>query len=91
MIKNVIVYAIEAICLGIFMVVATLATTAFELPTSPLHQAITDPLFRRLLIGIAMGLTAISIIYSPWGKEIGRTSQSSGDINLLAAQENSDY
>lgn len=71
MIKNVIVYAIEAICLGIFMVVATLATTAFELPTSPLHQAIADPLLRRLLIGIAMGLTAISIIYSPWGKRSG--------------------
>jgi aquaporin Z len=71
MIKNVMVYAIEAICLGIFMVVATLATTALELPTSPLNQAITDPLFRRLLIGIAMGLTAISIIYSPWGKRSG--------------------
>ncbi len=71
MIKNIIVYAIEAICLGIFMVVATLATTAFELPTSPLHQAITDPLFRRLLIGVVMGLTAISIIYSPWGKRSG--------------------
>jgi aquaporin Z len=65
------VYAIEAICLGIFMIVATLATTAFELPTSPLHQAITEPLFRRLFIGIAMGLTAISIIYSPWGKRSG--------------------
>ncbi len=71
MIKNVIVYAIEAVCLGIFMVVATLATTAFELPASPLHQAIADPLFRRLLIGIVMGLTAISIIYSPWGKRSG--------------------
>ena len=65
------VYAIEAICLGIFMVVATLATTALQLPASSLHQAIADPLIRRLLIGIVIGMTAISIIYSPWGKRSG--------------------
>jgi aquaporin Z len=68
---NVMVYAIEALCLGIFMVVATLATTAFQLPASPLHQAIGDPLLRRLLIGIVIGVTAIAIIYSPWGKRSG--------------------
>jgi len=68
---NIIEYAIEALCLGIFMVMATLATAIFELPTSPIHQAIGDPLFRRFLIGVAMGLTAIAIIYSPWGKRSG--------------------
>jgi aquaporin Z len=41
---NIMVYAIEALCLGIFMVVATPVTTAFQLPASPLHQAIGDPL-----------------------------------------------
>lgn len=79
MIENIIVYAIEALCLGIFMVVATLATAAMlckshfvnELPTSPIYQAIADPLFRRLLIGLVVGMTAISIIYSPWGKRSG--------------------
>jgi aquaporin Z len=65
------VYAIEALYLGIFMVVATLTTTAFQLPASPIHQAIADPLLRRLLIGIVIGITAISIIYSPWGKRSG--------------------
>ncbi len=69
---NFIEYAIEALCLGIFMVMATLATTLFELPSSPIHQAIAaDPLFRRFLIGVAMGLTAIAIIYSPLGKRSG--------------------
>jgi aquaporin Z len=71
MVKNIIVYAIEALCLGIFMVVATLATATIELPTSPIYQAIADPLLRRLLIGIIVGMTAISIIYSPWGKRSG--------------------
>jgi aquaporin Z len=64
-------YAIEAVGLGLFMVSATLVTAVLELPTSPLRQAIADPLLRRFLVGIAMGLTAIAIIYSPWGKRSG--------------------
>jgi aquaporin Z len=68
---NVIEYAIEAFCLGIFMVVATLIVTIFELPSSPIHQAIADPNFRRFLIGVSVGLTAIAIIYSPLGKRSG--------------------
>ena len=68
---NVIEYAIEAICLGVFMVVATLATAVFELPNSPIHQTIADPLLRRFLIGVIVGLTAIAIIYSPLGKRSG--------------------
>ncbi|MEI6327711.1 MAG: aquaporin [Pseudanabaena sp. ELA645] len=68
---NIIEYAIEAICLGLFMVAATIVTTIFELPNSPIHQAIADPLLRRFLIGILMGSIAIAIIYSPWGKRSG--------------------
>jgi aquaporin Z len=64
-------YAIEAVGLGIFMISASVVTALLELPTSPLRQAIADPLFRRFLIGVAMGLTAIAIIYSPWGKRSG--------------------
>jgi aquaporin Z len=64
-------YAIEAAGLGIFMISASMVTALLELPTSPLRQAIADPLLRRFLIGVAMGLTAIAIIYSPWGKRSG--------------------
>ncbi len=64
-------YLIEASGLGCFMVAAGVATTVFESPSSPLHQIIPDALIRRLLIGILMGLTAIAIIYSPWGKRSG--------------------
>src|SRR5919106_4175984 len=45
--------------------------TILEHPDSPVHQAIPDPLLRRLFMGLAMGLTAIGIIYSPWGKQSG--------------------
>lgn len=64
-------YLIEALGLGVFMVSASLVTAAVELSTSPVRQAIADPLLRRALIGVGMGLTAIAIIYSPWGKRSG--------------------
>lgn len=64
-------YLIEAWALGMFMVSAGVFTTSFEYPGSPLHQAIGNPDLRRALIGIAMGLTAIALIYSPWGQRSG--------------------
>src|SRR5215831_10723337 len=64
-------YLMEAAGLGIFMVSAAVVTTLFEYPKSPVHDVLPDPMFRRVLIGIAMGLTAIGIIYSPWGKQSG--------------------
>ena len=64
-------YLIEAGGLGVFMVSACIFTLILEHPASPLQQLLPSPFFRRMLIGIAMGLTAISIIYSPWGKQSG--------------------
>ena len=45
--------------------------TIFEHPASLVHQAIPNPLLRRFLMGMAMGGSAIAIIYSPWGKQSG--------------------
>jgi aquaporin Z len=64
-------YLIEAWALGTFMVSAAVFTTLFEYPGSPLHRAIPDAGLRRALIGIAMGLTAIGLIQSPWGRRSG--------------------
>ena len=64
-------YLMEAAGLGIFMILAGVFGTILEYPGSPIRQAIADPLLRRSLMGIAMGLTAIGIIYSPWGKQSG--------------------
>ena len=64
-------YLIEAFCLGVFMVSAGLVTTAMEYPGSRLHTALTNDDARRVLTGLAMGLTAIALIYSPWGKRSG--------------------
>jgi len=64
-------YLMEAAGLGIFMVSACLFATLLEFPGSPIHQTIPDAFSRRILMGMAMGLTAIGIIYSPWGKQSG--------------------
>jgi aquaporin Z len=64
-------YLMEAAGLGIFMVSACVLAVVLEHPASPVRQAITEPTVRRGLMGIAMGLTAIAIVYSPWGKQSG--------------------
>jgi aquaporin Z len=64
-------YLMEAAGLGIFMVSACGFGTLLEYPASPVRQAIPDPLARRALMGLAMGLTAIALVYSPWGKRSG--------------------
>ena len=64
-------YLMEAAGLGLFMISAAVFATVLDYPGSPLHKAIPDPLVRRALMGLAMGLTAIGIIYSPWGQRSG--------------------
>jgi len=61
----------EAAGLGLFMISAAVVTSLLEYPYSPLYKLLPDPVIRRVLIGIAMGLTAIGIIYSPLGKRSG--------------------
>jgi aquaporin Z len=64
-------YLMEAAGLGLFMISAAVVTAVLEYPHSPLHDLFTDPVLRRIAIGLAMGLTAIGLIYSPWGKRSG--------------------
>jgi aquaporin Z len=64
-------YAIEAALLGLFMVSACLFTLLFQLPSSPARQVLPSPFIRRALTGVAMGLTAMALIYSPWGRRSG--------------------
>lgn len=40
-------------------------------PASAIYQAVPDPVVRRVLGGVAMGLTAVGIISSPWGQRSG--------------------
>jgi aquaporin Z len=62
---------VEAALLGLFMVSACAVTVLLEHPGSPVYRAIPSGFVRRLLTGLAMGTTAIALIYSPWGQQSG--------------------
>lgn len=64
-------YLMEAAGLGMFMVSASFFVILLEYPASPAHGFIVNADVRRFLVGAAMGLTAVAIIYSPWGKRSG--------------------
>ncbi len=64
-------YLIEALALGLFMVSACVFATLLEHPDSPARRALPSGFQRRVLMGLAMGLTAVVIIYSPWGQRSG--------------------
>jgi aquaporin Z len=64
-------YLIEAFCLGAFMLSAAAFTTALDAEVSPLRAWLPDPDLRRALVGLAMGATAVALIYSPWGRRSG--------------------
>lgn len=64
-------YLMEAFGLGVFMVSACFFAVALEHPASPVRALVASALLRRALMGLAMGGTAIAIIYSPWGKQSG--------------------
>ena len=76
-------YTIEAAALGCFMLSACVVGTLFEHPAVPVRQAIGDALPRRMLMGLTMGLTAVAIIYSPWGKRSGAHMNPSWTLTTL--------
>jgi aquaporin Z len=63
--------ALEGAELGLFMISACLFGALLEFPGSPLHRALPDANLRRVLMGFAMGVTAVALIYSPWGRRSG--------------------
>lgn len=76
-------YLIEGALLGLFMVSAALFTALLEYPGSAVHQHISNTHIRRALIGVAMGLTAIALIYSPWGQRSGAHMNPAATLTFL--------
>jgi aquaporin Z len=46
-------------------------TVLLQHPASVVRQMLPSAFLRRFLTGVAMGLTAIALMYSPWGKQSG--------------------
>lgn len=64
-------YLMEGAELGLFMFSACAFTVLLYHPSSPVAHTIHDGVWRRMLMGTAMGLTAIAIIFSPLGQRSG--------------------
>lgn len=64
-------YLVEAALLGMFMISACSFGILIEHPDSPLRRTIDSAFIRRTMMGAAMGLTAIALIYSRWGRRSG--------------------
>jgi aquaporin Z len=64
-------YLMEAAGLGFFMLSACAFTVLFYYPESPVGRSVESDILRRLLMGMAMGSTAVALIYSPWGRRSG--------------------
>jgi aquaporin Z len=64
-------YLMEAAEVGLFMFLACAFTIGLFHPSSRVAQTIPPGVLRRLLMGTAMGATAIAIIFSPLGQRSG--------------------
>lgn len=64
-------YLIEGALLGLFMASACVCVACVQHPSSPIRARIASGLLRRAIIGVAMGTTAVALIYSPWGRRSG--------------------
>ena len=64
-------YLIEAGALATFMISACVFGTLLGHPASPVVATVSSPFTRRVMMGVLMGLTAIAIIHSPWGRRSG--------------------
>src|SRR5256886_16741535 len=64
-------YLCEAAELGLFMISAGMFTILLHHPGSPVLNFIPSEFTRRMLTGIAMGSSAIALVFSPLGKRSG--------------------
>lgn len=64
-------YAIEAVLLGAFMISAAAWATLLYHPASPWFVGAGATVAERVPMALAMGVTAVALIYSPWGARSG--------------------
>lgn len=76
-------YLMEGFGLGVFMLSACAFSIFLFHPSSPLVQLFPNSQIRRGLMGIAMGTTAIAIIFSPFGKRSGAHINPSVTLTFL--------
>lgn len=64
-------YLMEAGESAIYLFSACVVATLLWLPASPVQRYLPSDAVRRIWMGLAMGVTIIAIVLSPWGKQSG--------------------
>ncbi|MGE4182787.1 MAG: MIP/aquaporin family protein [Limisphaerales bacterium] len=64
-------YLMEGGLLGLFMISAAVVGVLLNHPESVVGSLALDPVLRRVLGGLAMGVTAVVLIHTPWGRQSG--------------------
>ena len=64
-------YLMEGWALGSFMVAVGVFATVLGSPGSLASHLVPSAIVRTVLLGLAMGVTAVLLIHSPWGKRSG--------------------
>ncbi len=70
--------------LGVFMLSAASFGVVLFHPESFIARRIPSPLARRVIMGIAMGVTAMVLIYGPWGRASGAHMNPAVTLAFLA-------
>jgi aquaporin Z len=80
-------YAMEAAGLGLFMVAAGVFGTLLFAPLSPVAGAFAAAWQARACMGLAMGLSAVALIYSSWGQRSGAHLNPAVTLTFLRLQK----
>src|SRR5882672_3597841 len=64
-------YLMEAGETGLYLFSACAVATLLWHPASPAQPYLPSETVRRMLMGLAMGVTIIAIVLTPWGKQSG--------------------
>jgi aquaporin Z len=80
-------YLMEGVELGVFMVVACSAGTLLFYEGSPVVRYLPSAMSRLVLMGLTMGLTAIAIIRSPFGRRSGAHFNPAVSITFLCLRK----
>ena len=76
-------YAIEASYIGLFMISACSFGVLLFHPDSQVGRLIHNQVLLRVVMGLAMGTTAVTLIYSPFGKRSGAHMNPSTTLTFL--------
>lgn len=64
-------YLMEAVGLGLFMFFVCAFAVLLQHPNSPVRHALVSAFVRRAFMGLAVGVTIVAVIMTPWGKQSG--------------------